>query len=302
MRIAVVSLSSCLGCQMVFLSLEDYFFSIIEENNVLFDPFLVEEKHMPEVDLVLVEGTVRSGDDFLKAREAREKADKLVALGTCACFGGVQGLADMFSEEKMMRRRFGKGAPIEGAPSGVKRILPLDSYVGVDAFLPGCPPSAGLLKSFLELAMSGTLPSRQGATVCSECSVSSIRPAEPGLSRTTQARPEAGKCLLEQGFICMGPLTRDGCGAPCTTELGIPCVGCRGPSDAVLAFPTEDLRLETLRRLSRATGKKQDELEETIRDPAHSFFKFCLAEPILRRRRCGGTSPFVYRFGEREER
>jgi len=251
---------------------------------------------------VLVEGTVRSGDDFRRAREVREKADKLVALGTCACFGGVQGLADMFSEEKLMRRRFGDGASFAGAPAGVKRLLPLDSYVGVDAFLPGCPPPAGLLKTFLELAMSGTLPSREGATVCSECRVASMRPAEPGMRRITQARPEAGKCLLEQGFICMGPLTRDGCGAPCTSELGIPCVGCRGPSDAVLASPADDLRLETLRRLSRATAEKQSKLEEKIKDPAHSFFKFCMAEPILRRRRPGGTSPFVYRFGEREER
>ncbi len=98
----------------------------------------------------------------------------------------------------------------------------------------------------------------------------------------------------------MGPLTRDGCGALCISELGMPCDGCRGPSDAVLAGEAGDPRAVTLRRLSRATGKKARELEAEIADPAHTFFKYCLAEPLLRRRRPGGTAPFLHRLGEKE--
>jgi F420-non-reducing hydrogenase small subunit len=287
---------------MVILSLEDYFFTLISENNVSYAPFIIDEKELPEVDLVMVEGTVRDGNDFRKAKEAREKAQKLVALGTCACFGGVQGLANMFSEKKMIRRRFGRDASFEEAPPGVRRLLPLDSYIAVDAYVPGCPPPAELLKSFMELALSGTLPSRDGLTVCSECKVTSVDLPQPGPRRTTDAFPATGKCLLEQGFICMGPLTRDGCGAYCPTELGIPCGGCRGPSDAALSSPQYDLRLETIRRLSRSTGSRYGDVIKEIKDPAHSFFKYCLAEPLLRRRRPGGTSSFLHRLGEREER
>ncbi len=302
MRVAIVSLSSCLGCQMVFLSLEDYLFSFISENNVSYAPFVVDQKQLPEVDMVLVEGTVRNGEDFRKAKEARQKAGQLIALGTCAGHGGVQGLADMFSEKKLLRRRFGDGASIDGAPQGVRRILPLDSYVRVDAFLPGCPPPTGLLKSFLEFALSGTLPSREGSSVCSQCRVSGIPLPQPGPRRTTDAAPVAGRCLLEQGYICMGPLTRDGCGARCPSEIGVPCGGCRGPSDAVLEYPEQDLQSETLRRLTRATGQKPRDVQEAVGDPAHSFYKYCMAEPLLRRRRPGGTSPFLYRLGDLEER
>ncbi len=304
MRLALFSLSSCLGCQMVFLSLEEYLLSLISENNVSYAPFIVDRKDLKEVDLVLVEGTVRNGDDYRKAKEAREKAELLVALGTCACFGGVQGLANTFSEKKLMRRRFGDGAAFAGAPQGVMRLLPLDSYIRVDAYLPGCPPPAALLKSFLEFAFSGTLPSRQGSSVCSECRVSGIPLPlpQPGPRRITDKAPVAGKCLLEQGYICMGPLTRDGCGAKCPSELGIPCSGCRGPSDAALMYPEQDLELETSRRLARATGHNQRAVLKAVKDPVHSFYKYCLAEPILRRRRPGGTSSFLYRLGEREER
>ncbi|MBN2025368.1 MAG: hypothetical protein JW854_01205 [Actinobacteria bacterium] len=302
MRLAIISLSSCLGCQMVFLSLEDYLLSLMSENSVSFAPFIVDQKKLTEVDIVLVEGTVRNGEDFRKAKEAREKAEQLIALGTCACHGGVQGLANMFSEKKLMRRRFGDGASFEGAPQGVMRLYPLDSYVRVDAYLPGCPTPRELLKSFLEFALSGTLPSRQGASVCAECQVSGIPLPQPGPRRTTDAIPVAGKCLLEQGYICMGPLTRDGCGAKCPSELGVPCSGCRGPSDAVLMYPTQDPKLESVRRLVRATERNARDVLGAISDPAHTFYKYCLAEPILRRRRPAGTSPYLYRLGEREER
>ncbi len=302
MRIALTSLSSCLGCQMVLLSLEDYLFTLISENNVSYAPFLVDQKTLPEVDMVLVEGTVRNGDDFRRAREAREKAGHLIALGTCACYGGAQGLADTFSEKKLLRRRFGDGASFDGAPRGVGRILPLDSYVMVDAYLPGCPPPAGLLRSFLEFAVSGTLTSREGSSVCSECAVKGISLPQPGPRRTTDAEPLEGRCLLEQGYICMGPLTRDGCGGKCPGELGVPCGGCRGPSDAALKYPAKDPRSETLRRLARATGRKPHEVQDGIDDPAHSFYRFCLAEPLLRRRRPGSTSSLLYRLGEPEER
>jgi F420-non-reducing hydrogenase small subunit len=300
MRVAIVSLSSCLGCQMVILSLEDYLFTLISENNVSYAPFIADQKHLNEVDLVLVEGAIRNGDDYRKAREAREKAGLLVALGTCACHGGVQGLADMFSEERLMRRRFGAGASFEGAPQEVGRLLPLDSYVKVDAFLPGCPPPVELLKSFLDFAVSGTLPSREGSSVCSECMASGIPLPQPGPRRMTEAEPVAGKCLLEQGFLCMGPFTRDGCGAVCVNEYGVPCAGCRGPSDAVLKGGGQDPQSETLRRLVRATGKNLREIQQAVRDPAHTFFKYCMAEPLLRRRRSGGTAPFMHRLGEKE--
>ena len=129
MRVAIFSLSSCQGCQIQFLSLEEYLFTFIDENNITYAPFLIDEKESQEVDLALVEGTIRNGEQFRKARETREKADKLVALGTCACYGGVQGLANRISEEELLRRRYGMGAAFEGEPPGVRRLLPLDSYI-----------------------------------------------------------------------------------------------------------------------------------------------------------------------------
>lgn len=294
MQVAIVSLSSCLGCQMVFLSLGDFFYRFIGENRIAYAPFFVDGREFPEVELALVEGTVRNADHFRKARQVREKAGRVVALGTCACFGGVQGIADMFPEETLMKRRFGD-AVMEGAPQGVRRVLPLDSYIRVDAFLPGCPPESELLKGFLEVVLAGGVPEREGSTVCSQCRVTSPSLPQPGPRRVTVEPVPPGTCLLEKGYLCMGPLTRDGCGARCPSVMGVPCRGCRGPSDAAMT-PVVDMLGETVRRLSRATGKREPEVSGAITDPVHSCYMFSLAEPVLRRRRPGGTAPFVHRL------
>lgn len=298
MDVAILSLSSCLGCQMVFLSLEEYFYNFIDENRIAYAPFVMDQREVPKVGLALVEGTVRNAEHFLKVREVREKAERLVALGTCACFGGVQGLADRFPEDSLLRQRFGDTS-FEGAPQGVKRLLPLDSYVKVDAYLPGCPPSTELLQAFLQLILSGNQPSRESGTVCTECPVTSPSLPQPGPRRITEAAPFPGECLLEAGFLCMGPLTRDGCGARCPSRMSMPCRGCRGPTARVLTDMTLDMEGETVRRLSRATGKKAEEVEATVLDPAPTYYMFCIAEPLLRRRRPRGTSPYLYRLGGR---
>lgn len=298
MQVAILSLSSCLGCQMVFLSLEEYFYSFIGDYRIAYAPLLMDHREMPSVDLALVEGTVRDARHFLKAREVREKAGRVVALGTCACFGGVQGLADRFSEESLLKGRFGH-EPVEGAPQGVRRLLPLDSYIRVDAYLPGCPPSTQLLRGFLQVLLSGSTPTREGSTVCAECAVVSPQLPQPGPRRITDTDPPAGTCLLDAGFLCMGPLTRDGCGALCPTSVGVPCRGCRGPSSRVLTDSTLDVEKETARRLSRATGVGAEDVRSAIKDPVHAHYLFTLAEPLLRRRRGGGTAPYLYRLGER---
>lgn len=295
MDIALLSLSSCLGCQMSFLGLGDYLYPLIGAHRVVYAPFLMDRDKVPPVGLALVEGTVRNAEHFLRAREIREKAERVVALGTCACYGGVQGLADMYPESRMLERRFGDTS-FEGAPQGVKRLLPLDSFIRVDAFLPGCPPAPELLEAFLRLMLSGEAPSREGATVCAECRVNSPELPQPGPRRLVGGSSETGRCLLDAGFICLGPVTRDGCGARCPTEMGVPCRGCRGPSDRVLERADVDVEKETVRRLARATGRKEEEIRAEIPDPAHTYYLFSLAEPLLRRRRYGGTSPFLHRL------
>jgi F420-non-reducing hydrogenase small subunit len=53
--------------------------------------------------------------------------------------------------------------------------------------------------------------------------------------RTVEGRPDDGKCLLQQGYVCFGPFTQGDCGASCL-NVNIPCRGCGGPIPGVKDF------------------------------------------------------------------
>jgi coenzyme F420-reducing hydrogenase gamma subunit len=57
------------------------------------------------------------------------------------------------------------------------------------------------------------------------------------------------------GELCLGPITRAGCDAPCPTG-GLGCWGCRGPADA----PNYDGFLE----LAKEKGFAEEEIDERL--------------------------------------
>jgi F420-non-reducing hydrogenase small subunit len=57
------------------------------------------------------------------------------------------------------------------------------------------------------------------------------------------------RCLLEQGYVCMGPVTRAGCGGdgivPRCISARVPCRGCYGPVQ-----PNGNQRLDMLNAMA----------------------------------------------------
>jgi Ni,Fe-hydrogenase I small subunit len=49
---------------------------------------------VPEVDILLISGGVRSDEDLHNLRQAVKRAKKIVAVGTCAISGGVTNLGN----------------------------------------------------------------------------------------------------------------------------------------------------------------------------------------------------------------
>ena len=90
------------------------------------------------------------------------------------------------------------------------------------------------------------------------------------------------KCFLAQGIVCMGPSTRSGCEAVCTTG-GMPCTGCFGPTSRV-----RDQGLKILSSLcANLVPKEEAEINkvlEGIPDPVGTFYRYGLAKSLLRRK------------------
>jgi F420-non-reducing hydrogenase small subunit len=189
-------------------------------------PLVASVYDLPQVDVLLVSGSLSSDEDLYNLQQAVRKAKKVVATGTCAISGGVAHLG----ERDEVRRLFLDQQERYHLPRLLPRSRPIDARVAVDCYLPGCPPTPELFMA----ALFETPGFKAAASVCQECGrrkERTLRPAHLVGFMKGAVQPEI--CLVNQGYLCIGTSTRGGCRAICT-RAGYPCVGCRGPSNAFI--------------------------------------------------------------------
>jgi F420-non-reducing hydrogenase small subunit len=239
-RLATMGMAGCSGCHIAVLDVGVKLLDILKDVELVYSYPLVDAKNpIPSnIDIALIEGSIRTEHDKEMAEEMRKQAKVVVALGSCSAFGGVNGLANLFSGQTGMEYVYKQTAtmaqkliPSEHVPEILPDDLRLSDVIKVDFVIPGCPPNPDEIADILTTFLSGETPSLSSKSVCDECPLERLEEAPTQLRRTHEI-PEAGKCLLSQGFLCMGPATRAGCNAECTYR-GMPCTGCRGPAETV---------------------------------------------------------------------
>lgn len=208
LRIAIAGLTACSGCQLSLLNCEDELPELLEQFDFSYFPLACSPADVSgEYDAALVEGCVSMPHDRRQLLELRQRSRFLIAVGTCAAWGGVAALRNGESREMLRRKVYGE----ESVGKETVEPQPLQSVVTVDAVIHGCPPEKSELISLLTGLMRGTLPTEIDYPVCMECKM------------------RENLCLLtEHDKLCLGPLTRGSCAARCPS-LSVPCEGCRGP-------------------------------------------------------------------------
>ncbi len=243
-KLATVVLGGCTGCHLALLDLHEKLVDLLGAVELVRSP-LTDAEEIPECDVVLVEGAVGTALDEATVREARAKARTLVAMGACATLGGVGGLRNVVQTADVFAAAYGSGKPPLQAdpeadppiPALRPEVRPVSAVVDVDVEVPGCSPVPEMLLDALTAILEGREFEAPRRTLCTECSrrhetmlqhdSGFVSDAVYGVMELDSIDPE--RCLLEQGVICMGPVTREGCGARCPAS-NVPCRGCMGPS------------------------------------------------------------------------
>lgn len=154
LRVATAWLGGCSGCHMSFLDLDEALFDLAARADVVFGP-LADAKTFPaDVDLTLVEGAVANTDNLALAHDIRANSRVVVSFGDCAVTGNITALRNALGDPEEMLRRVYVGrpdltprVPNEVVPTLLPRALPLHEAIGVDVYLPGCPPSAERIRA-----------------------------------------------------------------------------------------------------------------------------------------------------------
>ena len=256
-RVAEEWLNICGGCEVTILDIGEPLLDLLPSLQFVHMPVLMDHKYfgqtgekadleIPEADVGIVSGGIRNEKEKHVAEEMRKKCKTLVALGSCACYGGIPALANQYPLTELFDKVFRQSKntepaddPSEGLPKLTDRVYALDEVVKVDVAIPGCPTAPELVVEALTSLLGGkpfTLPER---SVCDDCPTKREKKAITAVKRPLESmvpltqKLEDSRCFMELGYLCVGPATKSGCGGSAKTPRCIKgymtCRGCFGP-------------------------------------------------------------------------
>lgn len=238
LKIAILTITDCEGCIVEIFNLGERFLDLLSKIELADFKLFESLPEPPEYDIAIVEGCPITKKDLKRLQEARKKSKILVALGACACLGGIAKIKNYSDKKKIINYVYKKQRGIDNPD-----IRPLKEYVKVDFEIPGCPINKEEFLRVIEGFLEGKTPIIPKRPVCFECPLKN------------------NGCLLNRGKICFGPISLAGCGAPCP-QAGFLCDACRGPLKEKIGLDIIKLRLkekfnkkEALTILERFGGK-----------------------------------------------
>jgi sulfhydrogenase subunit delta len=255
-KLAVWKFTSCDGCQLCILDLEDHLLALADHLEIAH--FMEASRAVVKgpYDLSIVEGSISAPEHLEQIQQVRLVSKFLLPIGTCATSGGIQALRNFADVKDYLNLVYERPEYLEA----LAESTPVSQHVTVDLELQGCPPNKYQLLEVITAFLHGRRPRIETASVCLEC------------------KRRGTVCILVAHSIpCLGPVTQAGCGALCPAHHR-GCYGCFGPKETpntgsltrwfsqrlgqseaelVRAFRQVYANAKAFRRQSEAVGGKQ---------------------------------------------
>lgn len=320
-KVAFYWCASCGGCEEAVVDLNEDILKVVEAVDIVFWPVALDFKKKDveamgdgEIAASFINGAIRTEEQEEMVKLLRKKSGLIVAFGSCSHLGGIPGLANFWNRETIFTKVY-KTVPSMANPSGIvpqqKTNIPegeltlpefydtvktLDQTIDVDYYLPGCAPPPDLIMNAVTAILESKLPEKGAVlapekSLCDTCPRGEKKPEKLSIKeikRPYEIKPDPEKCFLEEGIICLGPVTRSGCGERCI-NANMPCRGCFGPTKEVvdqgakgISAIASILGVEDEEKMTEEDTKK---LIDQIVDPAGLFYMYSLPSSLLKRKR-----------------
>jgi len=305
-KLAIFTATGCSACENAVMDIHYQVASLTRWADISFWPYLLgssweDLESGPPVDVCVFAGAIGTEADRQAALRLREKSKIMVACGACAAFGGLLGLTNLAPDSS---EASADAAAEPLVPVREPNVLGLSAAVRVDYFVPGCPVPQNLLWAAIQsLVCGGEAPTRisfaasrlpeaialsiasgvlppHGSTfagekaVCASCSRVKEEKKFKLFERPYEINPDTSRCLLEQGLICQGLATREGCGGLCTA-IAAGCRGCFGKAEAVYD-PGAKMVSAIASTFDSADAAEIEAMSNKFVDLAGTFYRYTL--------------------------
>jgi len=313
-KVAFYWCASCGGCEEAVVDLAEDILKFVEAVDIVFWPVALDFKRSDveamgdgSIAVAFINGAVRNSEQHEMVDLLRRKSQLVIAFGSCAHLGGIPGLANLHCRQAVLDEVYhnvpsvtnpDRTEPMERfeAPQGTltlpllwDTVKTLNQVIDVDYYLPGCPPPVKLIADAVSAVLSGQLPEKGSVlapdiALCEECPRRDTKPEKPALKefkRPHETTIDPEKCLLAQGLLCLGPVTRKGCDGVCT-KANMPCTGCMGPTSHVSDYGAKALSAVA----SIVDSNDESEIAailDQIVDPTGTFYRYSLPASLLHR-------------------
>lgn len=203
-KVAFFDFTCCEGCQLQMANFGDTLLDILNLIDLVEFREIMSEKS-DDYDIAIVEGSITTSHGVERIKKIRKKAKIIIAYGSCATIGGINGMKNKFDLEEIKKYVYKDGAKyFETLPTRA-----LHQVVKVDYFIHNCPVYPPEVLTVLKAVLAGLPYNPPDYAVCVECKLNE------------------NECMYDKGITCLGPVTRAGCNSWCINNGNI-CYGCRG--------------------------------------------------------------------------
>ncbi len=206
-KLGFFDFTGCEGCQLEVINFEIELVELLEQVDIVNFREAMQEK-AEDYEIAFIDGAITTESEISRIKKIREQAKILVAMGACACLGGVNCLKNFRPMEENLRIVYGDCAGYYNTIPA----RPVSAVVDTDYKLPGCPMNRDEFLKLAKALLLGKKPQLPSYPVCVECKMA------------------GNVCVFDKGEFCLGPVTRAGCNAICINS-GRRCWGCRGLID-----------------------------------------------------------------------
>lgn len=315
-KVAFYWCASCGGCEEAVVDLAEDILKVVEAVDIVLWPVALDFKLKDvkaladgAIAVSFINGAVRTEEQEEWVKLLRRKSGLVVAFGSCAHLGGVPGLANFHDRASIFSRVYDTAPSVDNPkkirpqqrtqvaegvltlPAFHNTVRPLDRVIDVDYYLPGCAPPPDLIMKAVGAILAGQLPPKGSViapekALCDTCPLKDSKPDKMPIKefkRVATSAPDPELCYLAQGYVCLGPATRSGCGERCI-HANQTCRGCFGPTPQAV-----DMGLKALSALASIVDSKDPaevaRIMDTLPDPTGVFYMYSLPSSLLGRRK-----------------